>query len=103
MSAFAKFYFRPGENEQIETTVHLVPDSRSGIHGIVRDAGGRLLSDALVMLFETGSSPEELSLTAQMFTDDAGQFVFGPLVAGRLYLIKVFKNAIKLRELEILV
>ncbi|MGI5970480.1 MAG: carboxypeptidase-like regulatory domain-containing protein [Oscillospiraceae bacterium] len=101
MSAFTKFYFRPGENEQIETTVRLTPDQRSAIHGSVRDLEGRAVKDALVLLFETGSSPEDLKLTAQAFTDDLGQFVFGPLSSGCLYLVKIFKNMIKLRDLEI--
>lgn len=100
LSAFTKFYFRPGENERVETVIHLQPDIRSAIHGLVRDPLGRPLPDALVMLSETDGGGAE-KLAGQMFTDDAGQFVFGPLKAGCLYLVKVYKNAVKLRELEI--
>ena len=101
MSAYTKFYFRPGENEQIETSIRLDPDKRSAVIGSVYDLEGRAVSDALVLLFETtgdGSSP---TLSAQVFTDDMGQFVFGPLVSGRLYMVKIFKNLMKIRELEI--
>lgn len=101
MSAYTKFYFRAGENEQIETTVRLSPDLRSAIHGCVKDLDDRPVPDALVLLFVTGRHPDELELTAQVFTDDLGQFVFGPLDSDRLYMIKVFKNMIKLRELTI--
>lgn len=101
MSAYTKFYFKPGENEQIETIVHLKPDCRSAIHGHVRDLNDKAVPDALVLLFETGENPEDLKLTAQVFTDDMGQFVFGPLETNRLYLVKVFKNLVKLREMDI--
>jgi hypothetical protein len=101
MSAFTKFYFRPGEGERVETAVHLEPDRRSSIHGVVREThDGRPIVDALVMLLAAGGHDDPAPV-GQTFTDDAGQFVFGPLTAGRLYLVKVYKNAVKLRELEI--
>lgn len=101
MSAFSKFFFRPGENERVETVVSLQPDSRSTIHGLVKDPSGKPLVDALVMLFEVAKGGE-LSLVGQMFTDESGQFVFGPLKPDCLHLVKVYKNAVKLRELEII-
>lgn len=60
------------------------------------------MPDALAMLFKTGRSPEDLSLISQMFTDENGHFAFGPLTAGTLYMLKkVYKNSVKLRELEV--
>ena len=100
LSAFSKFYFRPGENERVETTVSLQPELRSAIHGTVRDAAGQPLRDALVMLFEV-MHDGELTLVGQMFTDEDGQFVFGPLQDSRLHLVKVYQNTVKLRQLEI--
>ncbi|MDR0671833.1 MAG: hypothetical protein LBF64_05920, partial [Oscillospiraceae bacterium] len=74
VSAFTKFYVRPGEGERVETAVHLEPDRRSSIHGVVREAhGGRPIADALVMLLAAGGG--EPAPVGQMFTDDAGQFV----------------------------
>ena len=102
MSAFTKFYFRPGENERISTSVLLESDVRSSIHGIVRDPAGHPVADALVLLFNTCSTPEELALQAETITDEAGFFVFGPLTAGQLYGIKIYKNDTKIRELEII-
>jgi len=100
LSAFSKFYFRPGENERVETTVSLQPEVRSAIHGVVKDLSGQPLRDALVMLFEI--MPDgTCALTGQMFTDEDGHFVFGPLNDGRLHLVKVNKNTVKLRQLEI--
>ena len=99
MSAMTKFYFRPGDREWIDTTVHISPDTRSAIHGIVRDAGENPVADALVMLFSGGR--ETLRPVGQMFTDQSGQFFFGPLESGQLYLVQIYKNAGILRELEI--
>lgn len=97
--SFTKFYFRPGQGEQIETSVTLRQDARSAIHGYIKDTEGEPHSDAAVLLFETGDE-EEPRLISQMFTDELGQFLFGPLDPGKLYMIKVFKNSIKVRELE---
>ncbi|MCL2084168.1 MAG: carboxypeptidase-like regulatory domain-containing protein [Oscillospiraceae bacterium] len=102
MSAYAKFFFRPGVNERIETQVELAPETRSAIHGVIRGVDGLPVSDAVVMLFETGKTPDELQHITQMISDENGRFVFGPLTAGTLYMIKIFKNAVKLRELEVL-
>ena len=101
MSAFTKFYFRPGENERISTSVLLESDVRSSIHGIVRESNGRPIADALVLLFTTGADSADLSLQGESITDETGFFVFGPLTAGQLYVIKVYKNATQIRELEI--
>ncbi|MCL1820552.1 MAG: carboxypeptidase regulatory-like domain-containing protein [Oscillospiraceae bacterium] len=101
MSSNANFYIRPGANERIEVHIGLTPDERSAVHGVVRDNGGLPVSNALVMLFETGENPEDLTHTSQIFTDETGRFAFGPLTAGMLYMIKVYKDSVKLRELEI--
>ncbi len=100
MSANTRFYFKPGENERIETNVTATPDCRSAICGVVRDTEGRPVPDALCMLFSVGGS-DALAPAGQGFTDDAGQFVFGPLTAGQLYMIKVYKDNVKWRTLEI--
>ncbi len=102
MSAYTKIFLRPGENELIETDITLKPDARSAVFGVVRDEQGRPIEQATVLLFEMHAD-ERLTPLTQAFTDDTGQFIFGHLTAGRLYVIQVFKNAVKLRELEITV
>lgn len=99
MNAFTKFYFRPGEGELIETTLRASPDQRSAIYGTVLDSGDRPVPDALVLLFD--GSEEEPRLLNQLFTNERGQFAFGPLTPARLHFIRVYKNDVKLRELEI--
>ncbi len=97
--SYTKFYFRPGQGEQIETTIHLRHDDRCVIHGYVVGDKNEPYTDAAVLLFEAQDNGETKPVS-QMFTDEFGQFVFGPLVAGKLYLAKVFKNTIRIREIE---
>lgn len=99
MSAFAKFYFRPARGEIIHTVVAPKDDESCGICGKVTD-GERPVSGALVLLFETeGQETKRLISTAT--TDEDGEFVFGPLAERELYVIKIYKNSLKIRELEI--
>lgn len=101
MGSYTSFYFKAGEGEQISTAVRSGTDSRSAIVGRVLDGADRPVPDALVLLFETSEATEELLLVAHTFTDDAGHFAFGPLSANLLYLIKIYKDSLKLRELEL--
>ncbi len=98
MSSVAKFYFKPSDGEQVETTVTLENEKAAAICGTVRDKAGARVGGALVTLFR---SEQDKKLIDRQFTDDEGQFSFGPLEGSVLYLIKVYKNSIKLRELEI--
>lgn len=100
MSAYAKFFFRPAKGEQISTVIVPELDDRAVISGRVVDARDRPIEDAIVLLYRVneGALPELLS---RFCTDEDGQFIFGPLEGGRLYLIKVYKDGIQMRELEI--
>ncbi len=100
MSGYTKFYMRPGENELIETTVSLRPDARSAVHGVVKDIKGKVIASALAVLFEIGES-DVSKLVSEVFTDDLGEFMFGPLTTGQLYMIKVYKSMYRPRQLEI--
>ena len=99
MTGYAKFYFKPATGEQIETIVHTETDKRTAICGTVLDNDEAPVENALVLLFRLGGEKEELIY--RMFTDKAGYFVFGPLEYDVLHLIKIYKNSVKLRELEI--
>ncbi len=99
MGAFAKFYFRPSKGEKIHTVVTPKEDETGGIYGRVTD-GQTAIKAAIVLLFET-QGQETAKLLATALTDEEGDFAFGPLRAGELYLVKVYKDSLKLRELEI--
>lgn len=98
MSSVAKFYFKPAEGEHIETTVKIEQEKAAAVCGTVRDKGAAPVEGALVLLFRSG---QEKKLIDRQFTDDEGQFSFGPIEGNVLYLIKVYKNSVKIRELEI--
>lgn len=98
LSSVAKFYFKPAEGEHIETTVKIEQEKAAAICGSVRDKGDTPVDGALVLLFR---SEQDKKLIDRQFTDNEGQFYFGPIEGNVLYLIKVYKNSIKIRELEI--
>ena len=97
---YSKFYFRPQKGEQVNTVISPEGDESASICGTVVDGKGGPVEGALVLLFRPSenSAPE---LMSRFRTDSDGHFIFGPLEAGVLYLIKVFKNDVRLRVLEI--
>lgn len=102
-SRMVRFNFTPGENEQLEAVIKLPEEKRSMIHGIVKDYKNRVVEDAIVKLFEVLSPHNDCAVKpiSHTFTDDCGQFMFGPLIACKHYAIKVWINDIKIRELII--
>lgn len=100
MSTYPKFYFRPSRGEQINTTISPGEDPYASICGRVADGHGKPVDKALVMLFRAGDDGEP-ELLGRSTTDEDGHFLFGPLEPEQLYLVKVFKNDAKLRQLEI--
>lgn len=99
LSEGAKFYFRPTKGEQIEAVVSIEPDLSAAILGTVLDKQGIPVDSALVLLFRHG---DEKKLIDRQVSDDEGHFFFGPIEGDVLYRIKIYKNHIKIRELEII-
>lgn len=100
MSTYGKFYFRPLAGEQICTELIPREDAHTAICGKVLSPEGKPVEDAVVLLFLPGER-DEVTLISRFVTDEDGHFIFGPLKGGTLYLIKVFRDDVKLRELEI--
>lgn len=98
-----KFYFKPQPGEQIETRIKINQNNKSSIYATVLDIDGKPVKGALVLLFKVGDSEdtEEHELISNFHTDEDGQFVFGNLEGDVLYLIKIFFEKSKIRELEI--
>ena len=98
-----KFEFTSGENEQIEATIIMPKETRSVIHGVVKDCKNYIIKDAVVKLFEIVDhcGKHKLKPVGHTFTDECGQFLFGPLIPKVNYLIKVWVNDIKIKELVI--
>ncbi|NCB51421.1 MAG: carboxypeptidase regulatory-like domain-containing protein [Clostridia bacterium] len=100
MSTYGKFYFRPMPGEQVSTELTPLEEEYAAICGRVLSRSGRPVSGAVVLLFLPGQE-DAMSLVSRFVTDEDGHFVFGPLRGSTLYLIKVFKDELKLRELEV--
>jgi hypothetical protein len=98
-----KFDFVPKENEQIEAVIRIPEEKRSVIHGIVKDWRNKVVKDAVVKLFEVVGSGNSNALKpiTHTFTDEYGQFLFGPLCAYKKYVIKVWFDDVRIRELVI--
>ena len=100
MSIYGRFYFRPAPGEQIHTEICPAPDGFSAILGAVRECDGEPVENAMTLLFRVAKTGDP-ELIAQFATDEEGHFFFGPLPGDELYLVKVFKSALNVRELEI--
>lgn len=102
-SQMVKFTFEPGENEQIDAVIKMPNEPRSVIHGVVKNHKDELIENAIVNLFEADNSKNPFSLTpiSHTFTDECGQFIFGPLYSGKQYVIKIWVNDIKFKELVV--
>ncbi len=94
-----KFAFTQGENERIEAVVSVPKEQRAIVHGTVYDTDSNRVPDAVVRLFSCDGA--NLAPVADAFTDGDGEFVFGPVEAGKSYLVKVYVNGAILRELTI--
>lgn len=95
-----KFEFTPGENEQVEACIIIPKETRSIITGVVKNHKNHIIRDAVVKLFEVVPLHDRHSLKpiAHTFTDENGNFLFGPLHSEKHYVIKVWVNDIKIRE-----
>lgn len=98
-----KFKFTPEENEQIEAVIKVAEEKRSVIHGLVVDCKNKPIKNAVVklLLIKDTNCPHILHPLTHTFTDEYGQFLFGPLCPHKCYVIKVWYNDIKIRELII--
>lgn len=98
-----KFKFTPEENQQIEATIILPKESRSVIHGVVKNHKKCNVENAVVKIFEVAEQGGKniLKPIGHTFTDELGQFLFGPLAPNRHYIVKVWVNDIKIKEMII--
>lgn len=100
MSTYGKFYFRPMPGEQVSAELTPSEETCAAICGRVLNLRGGPVSGAVVLLFLPGPD-DAMTLVSRFVTDEDGHFIFGPLNGNTLYLIKVFKDEVKLRELEV--
>ncbi|WP_010252429.1 hypothetical protein [Acetivibrio cellulolyticus] len=101
-SKITTYSFIPKPNEQIDTVITLEDETRSMLFGIIKDCKGKVVKDAVVKLFKAKDCDERCSLKpiTHAFTDECGQFFFGPLEPGKRYVIKVWVNDVKVYNTE---
>lgn len=98
-----KFTVTPEENEQIDAIIQVQKESRSVIHGVVLDEHNKPIEDAVVKLLKVKGSKNSTYLEpiTHTFTDNCGQFLFGPLCPHVKYMVKVWVDRVKTREIVI--
>lgn len=98
-SKLIKFEFKPQENEQIEAKIKIPYEPRSVIHGVVHSYKDEVVEDAVVKLFEVTKQSDKLKPLTHTFTDEYGQFIFGPLDPRKSYVIKIWVDDVKIRHI----
>lgn len=99
-----KFEFCPKPNEEIEAIITIKKERRAAIHGIVLDWKNKPVKDAVVKLFEKEKKDCGCALKpiTHTFTDECGQFLFGPLDHKKCYVIKAwFSDPVCSREVVV--
>lgn len=91
------FYVKPASHEVVEATCALSADQRPALIGTVLGTDGKAAPGALVTVYRA-DAPE--TPVGALYTDEQGQFAFGPLEPGKLYHIKVFQRSDDIRALE---
>jgi hypothetical protein len=83
--------------KQYDLDITLPDDNRNVIYGIVKDAYKEPIADAVVKLIEVENKmgKEERKPVSHTFTDENGEFVFGPLCANRLYEVEIWVDNVK--------
>lgn len=87
--------------KQFDLDITLPEDNRNVIYGIVKDCYGDPVKDAVVKLIEVvyEYGKEERRPVSHTFTDEEGEFVFGPLCPDRVYAIQIWVNDVKHRKI----
>ena len=83
--------------KQFDLNITLPEDNRSVIYGVVKDCYQEPVCDAVVKLVEVvcECGKEERLPVSHTFTDNEGEFVFGPLCPNRFYEIEIWVDRVK--------
>lgn len=83
--------------KQFDLEITLPEDNRSVIYGVVKDCYQDPVCNAVVKLVEVvcDCGKEERRPVSHTFTDEDGQFVFGPLCANKFYEIEIWVDFVR--------
>lgn len=85
------------DGKQFDIEVKVPEDKRSVVFGIVKDEYGDPICDAVVKLIEVEKmlGKEERKPVSHTFTNENGEFVFGPLCPDKNYDLQIWVNRVK--------
>ena len=83
--------------KQFDLDITLPEDNRDVIYGVVKDCFKEPVDNAVIKLVEIvcEDGKEERRPIGHTFTDEEGEFVFGPLCPGKEYAIQIWVNNTK--------
>ena len=83
--------------KQYDLDITLPEDNRNVIYGIVKDCYKDPVCDAVVKLIEVECKmgKDIRKPVSHTFTDENGEFVFGPLCDNRVYEVEIWVNKVK--------
>ena len=83
--------------KQFDLDITIPEDNRTVIYGIVKDCYQEPVCNAVVKLIEVvcDCGKEERRPVSHTFTDESGEFVFGPLCANRFYEIEIWVDRVQ--------
>ena len=83
--------------KQYDLDITIPDDNRSVIYGVVKNCYQDPVADAAVKLIEVVNhcGKEERRPVSHTFTNENGEFLFGPLCANRLYEIQIWVDDVK--------
>ena len=83
--------------DEFDLDITLPEDNRDVIYGVIKDCFKEPVRDAVVKLTEIvyDCGKEERRPIGHTFTDEEGEFVFGPLCPDRHYALQIWANTTK--------
>ena len=83
--------------KQFDIEINLPEDERNVIYGVIKDCYQDPVKDAVVKLVEIcyEKGEEVRKPVSHTFTDEYGEFVFGPLCPDKKYAIDIWANKVK--------
>lgn len=83
--------------KQFDLDIVVPEDNRGVLYGVVRDCYQEPVKDAVVKLIEVDceKGKEERKPVTHTFTDEDGEFVFGPLCPDKKYEVQIWVNRVK--------
>ena len=83
--------------KQFDLDITIPEDNRNVVYGVIRDCYKEPVADAVVKLIEVDfdHGKKERKPVSHTFTDDNGEFVFGPLCPDKNYEVQIWVDQVK--------